>query len=82
MILSRDILQDVFCKIYSIWVKFRGNRSLLCDSYVPPIVKRKPRRTFFWPSLLYKCSVFRIDLSKNASVVEMCMLRWMCDDCR
>jgi len=78
-----EIGADVVHRIKAEWLKWRSTSGALCDKRVPIRLKGKLYRTAIRLAILYvtECWATKKHLEKM-SIVEMRMLRWMCDKIR
>jgi hypothetical protein len=79
-----DIDEDVSHRIKAGWMKWRQASRVLCDKRVLQKLKGKLYRTSIRPAMLYgaKCWPTKRRHIQQLSVVEMCMLRWICGHTR
>ena len=75
---------DVNHRIQAGWLKWRNATGVLCDRNILLWLKGKFYRTPIRPALLYgtECWAIKRYHAQKMSVVEMCMLRWMCGNTR
>jgi hypothetical protein len=79
-----DINEDVSHIIKAGWTKWRQAMGVLCDKRVPQKLKDKFYTTTIRPAMLYgtKCWPTTRRHIQQLSVVEMCMLCWICGHTR
>jgi hypothetical protein len=79
-----DINEDGNHRIKADWLKWRQASGVLCDPRVSQKLKGKFYRIAIRPTMLYRaeCWPTKRRHIKQLSVVEMCMLRWICGHTR
>jgi hypothetical protein len=75
-----DIDEDVRHRISVGWLKWRQASGVLCDKKVPQKLRGKFYRMTIHLTMLYgaECLPIKRRHVQQLSVVEMCMLRWIC----
>jgi len=79
-----EINSDVNHRIQAGWLKWRSAIWVLCDRNIPLWLKEKFYRTAIRPALLYgiECWAIKRYQVQKMSIVEMCMLHWICGNTR
>ena len=79
-----DIDADISHRIKARWIKWRQASGILYDKRVPQKLKGKFYRTTIRQAMLYgaECWHTKIRHVQQLSVIEMRMLRWICDHSR
>jgi hypothetical protein len=81
---DRNIDENVSHRIKAGWLKWCQVSSVLCDPRVPLKLKDKCYRTVIRPALLYGAKLWSNKRRhvQQLSVVEICMLQWICGNIR